>query len=119
MFIAIGILGITNYNNSTFFGQISNSITKMLGTRNEVIPILFAILELISGFLLLISLFTRLDAKFLSVALIIIFIFWGINIIMAYIINGSFRSNFFIWASELTPQLVILSALWLVYREQR
>jgi uncharacterized membrane protein YphA (DoxX/SURF4 family) len=112
MFIAIGVMGITNYNSD--ISQFGRSFSKLIGKNNDIVPVLFAVLELVSGILLLVSLFTGASGKFLSVALVIIFIFWAITIIMNYFMNGLFEPDFIDWLSRVSPQLVILSALWLV-----
>jgi uncharacterized membrane protein YphA (DoxX/SURF4 family) len=112
MFIAIGVMDITNYNSD--ISQFARSFSKLIGKNNDIVPVLFAVLELVSGILLLVSLFTGASGKFLSVALVIIFIFWAITIIMNYFMNGLFEPDFIDWLSRVSPQLVILSALWLV-----
>jgi len=120
MFIAIGIVGIvgiTNYNSD--ISQFGRSVGKLFGQSNDIIPILFAVLELVAGVLLLISLFTGLPGKFLSVSLLVIFIFWSITIVMNYFMDGIFKPDFIVWLSRVSPQLVILSALWLVVRGEK
>lgn len=114
MFIAIGIVGITHYNSG--ISQFGRSINGLFGKNNNIIPILFAVLELVAGVLLLASLFTSLPGKFLSIAMIVIFIFWALTLIMNYFTEGLFKPDFIIWLSEVSPQLVILSALWIVVR---
>ncbi len=119
MFIALGIVGITNYNNPGLLDQIGVSLNKLVGKNNSIVPILFAVLELVAGILLLVSLFSGMPGNFLSISLIMIFIFWVIHIVMKYFMSGVFEPNFFIWLSRVSPQLVILSALWLVVRENK
>lgn len=114
MFIAIGIVGITNYNSG--ISQFGRSVSGLFGKNNNIIPILFAVLELVAGVLLLLSLFTGLPGKFLSIAMIIIFIFWAITLVMNYFTDGLFKPDFIVWLAEVSPQLVILSALWIVVR---
>jgi uncharacterized membrane protein YphA (DoxX/SURF4 family) len=116
MFIAIGILGLTNYNSE--FSQIGRSMGKLFGKSNNIIPILFSIIQLLAGVLLLLSLFMNLSNKLLSLSLLVIFVFWAVNIALAFFTKELFRPDFIVWLSKVAPQLVILSSLWLVYRGQ-
>lgn len=114
MFIAIGIVEITSYNSG--ISQFGRSVNSLFGQNNNIIPILFAVLELVAGILLLLSLFTGLPGKFLSIAMLVIFVFWAITIVMNYFTNGLFEPDFISWLAKVAPQLVILSALWIVVR---
>jgi uncharacterized membrane protein YphA (DoxX/SURF4 family) len=114
MFIAIGIVGITNYNSE--LSQFGRSVNNLFGKNNNIIPVLFAVLELVAGVLLLVSLFTGLPGRFLSIAMIVIFVFWAITIIMNYFADGMFKPDFIVWLARVSPQLVILSGIWLVVR---
>ena len=117
MFIAIGLVGIMNYNSD--ISQFGRSVGKLFGQSNDIVPVLFAVLELVAGVLLLVSLFAGFKGKFLSIALLVIFILWAVNIAMSYFMEGLFKPDFIIWLSKVSPQLVILSALWLIVREQK
>lgn len=114
MFIAVGIVGITNYNSD--ISQFGRSVGNLFGRSNDIVPILFAIIQLAAGILLLVSLFVGFPGNILSISLLIIFIFWVVNIAMAFFLNDLFEPDFIVWLSRVSPQLVILSALWLVYR---
>ena len=116
MFIAIGIVGLTNYNSD--LSQFGRSVNSLFGKSNNVIPVLFAVLELVAGVLLLLSLFTNvLPGRFLSIALIVIFIFWTVTIAMNFFLDGFAEPDFIVWLSRVSPQLVILSAIWLIARD--
>lgn len=116
MFIALGIVGITNHNSE--WAQFGRSVNNLFGKNNDLIPVLFAVLELIAGVLLLLSMFTNvLPGRFLSIALLIIFIFWAITIVMNFFLDGFAKPDFIVWLSRVSPQLVILSAIWLIARD--
>jgi len=116
MFIAIGIVGLTNHNSE--LAQFGRSFNKLFGRSNDMIPVLFAVLELIAGILLILSIFTNiLSGRFLSIALLIIFIFWAVSIAMNFFMNGFAEPNFIVWLSRVSPQLVILSSIWLISRD--
>lgn len=114
MFIAVGLVGIINYNSD--LANFGRSVNKLFGQNNNIIPILFAVLELIAGVLLLASLFTVVPSGFLSIALLVIFIFWVVYIVMNFFLNGFAEPDFLTWLSRVSPQLVILSGLWIVTR---
>jgi uncharacterized membrane protein YphA (DoxX/SURF4 family) len=115
MFIAIGIVGITNYNSD--LNQFGRSVGKIFGKSNDLFPILFAIIQLAAGILLLVSMFIGLPGRILPISLLVIFIFWASSIIMTFILDGLFEPDLIVWLSRISPQLVILSALWIVQRE--
>lgn len=114
MFIAIGVAGITNYNSD--FAQFGRSVGKVFGKSNDVLPLIFAIIQLLAGVLLLVSLFAAIPENILSISLIVIFVVWAINIVMAFFLNDIFKPDFIIWLSRVSPQLVILTAVWIVFR---
>ncbi|MBI9100379.1 MAG: hypothetical protein JEY91_17985, partial [Spirochaetaceae bacterium] len=114
MFIAIGIVGLTDYNSD--FAQIGRSVNNLFGKSNDIVPVLFAVLQLVAGVLLLLSLFSGLPGRFLSIAMLVIFIFWAVRIAMSFFLNNLFEPDFIPWLAEVSPHLVILSALWIVTR---
>ena len=114
MFIALGIAGITHYNSGG--AEFMRGLNKAFGRSNDIIPIVMSVLELIAGVLLVISLFEVIPNALTSVLLLVIFIYWGITIVLQYFANGLFEPDFLVWLGNVSPQLVILSALWLVFR---
>ena len=114
MFIAIGIVGITNYNSDV--SQFGRSVGKVFGKNNDIFPIIFAIIQLAAGILLLLSLFIGIPGNILSISLLVIFIFWALSIVMAFVLDDLFKPDFIVWLANISPQLVILSALWVVFR---
>jgi uncharacterized membrane protein YphA (DoxX/SURF4 family) len=116
MFITFGLVGIINYNSD--LANFGRSVNKLFGQNNDIIPILFAVLELVAGVLLLASLFSGLPSRFLSIALLVIFIFWIVYIVMNYFMEGFGEPDFLIWLRNLSPQLVTLSGLWIITRNK-
>ena len=114
MLIATGVLGINSYNSGG--SELLRGINKAFGSSNDVIPILMAVIELVAGVILVISLFDLIPARLLNILLLIIFIFWAVNIALAYILNGFLEPSFIKWLASISPQLIILTSLWIVYR---
>nr|MDA3810608.1 hypothetical protein [Spirochaetaceae bacterium] len=106
-------VGITNYNSG--LSEFGRSVNDLFGSNNDFIPILFSVLQLVAGVLLLVSLFTGfIPGRVLSISLLVIFIFWAITIVMKYFMNDLFEPDFVSWLARVSPQLVILSSLWLI-----
>lgn len=116
MFIAFGLVGIINYNSD--LANFGRSVNKLFGQSNDIIPILFAVLELIAGILLMASIFSGIPSRILSVALLVIFIFWVVYIVMNYFMEGFAEPDFLIWLKNVSPQLVALSGLWIITRNR-
>lgn len=116
MFITFGLVGIINYNSD--LANFGRSVNKLFGQSNDIIPILFAVLELVAGVLLLASLFTGTSSRILSLSLLVIFIFWIVYIVMNYFMGGFGEPDFLIWLKGLSPQLVALSGLWIITRNR-
>ncbi len=114
MLIATGILGITNYNSNG--AEFIRGVNKAFGGSNSIIPILMAIIELAAGIILVIGLFDFIPKGILGILLLVIFIFWAVNIFMGFILNDIFEPDFFTWLAPFSAQLIILVSLWIVYR---
>ncbi|QQO08448.1 hypothetical protein [Breznakiella homolactica] len=114
MFIALGISGITSYSSGT--SEFMRGLNQIFGRGNNVIPIVMSVIELIAGFLLIISIFNVFPNPITSVLLLVIFIFWAVTIVLQYFFNGFLKPDFIRWLGNISPQLVVLSALWIVFR---
>ena len=114
MLIATGVLGIDSYNSGG--AEFLRGVNKAFGGSNDVIPSCLQVIELVAGAILVISLFNLIPSQLLNILLLIIFIFWAVNIALSYIINGFLEPSFIKWLASLSPQLIILSSLWIVYR---
>ena len=117
MFIAIGIAGITGYNSG--LSEFARGVNQLFGRSNSILPLVMAIIELLAGVLLLLSIFSIFPSNLTSLLLLIILIFWAVTIILQYFINGFLKPDFIPWLGNVSVQLVILSGLWLVYSETR
>lgn len=117
MFIALGIAGITHYNSGG--SEFLRGLNKAFGRSNDIIPIIMSVLELVAGVLLVVSLFEVIPNALTSILLLVIFIYWGVTIILQYFANNLFEPDFLVWLGRVSPQLVILSALWMVFQGRR
>ena len=117
MFIAIGIAGITGYNSG--LSEFARGVNQLFGRSNSILPLIMAIIELLAGVLLLLSMFSIFPSNLTPLLLLVILIFWAVTIVLQYFINGFLKPDFIPWLGNVSVQLVILSGLWLVYSQTR
>jgi len=95
-----------------------SEIAKIFGKNNSMNTVI-AILELISGILLIAALFIGSKPKFLFLALVVIFVLWTLNILSMYFFNGFMKPNFMVWVKNVSLYLVVLSGLFGVMMESK
>jgi len=117
MFIAVGFVGITHYQSGV--SQFARSVNNLFGGQNNLFPIIFAIFELVAGVILLLTIFTSQSRNFVSLSLLIIFIVWAVSIVLSYFTNTFLKPDFVQWLANVSPDLVILSALWILFRSHQ
>ncbi len=105
-FILIGIVGVAYQTWDLHW----------FGGQNNVLNILISILCLASGIILLVGLFVHVNAKLLFAASLGILIFWILRIVWVFVVRGAYLNNFLIWLEQLSFDVVILAAVWLVAR---
>ena len=74
--------------------------------------LIFSILCLVAGIVLVIALFTRIDSGLGGAAGLAIFIFWAVRIIYVYFRKDIFQPDLLVWLLQISPDVVILAALW-------
>jgi hypothetical protein len=112
-FLILGICGI--------FPNVQESIFS-LSDRNLGVEVIFGILELICALILFIGLFTHVIRKWMSLASLLIFIFWIITIVYTqfFIKLGLgagaivFYPSIMEWILNLTLELVVLVSIWTI-----
>jgi hypothetical protein len=114
-FISLGFLEITAYNSGV--SEFTRSVSKAFGGKNDVMSIIIAVLELVSGIIILGSVFMPVQGRILFISSFAIGIFWLIKIIMAYFLNNFIEPGFFVWLNRLAIDLLVLASLWMVNRE--
>ena len=106
-----GIAGLNQAN--TFFGQIGRE----LGVESSTIGFIIAIIELIAGALLLLSLVVSLGEleRFLGIA---IFIAWAVIMVLRFVVNN-FAPDALGWWIGLIQYSIILAVIWMVKGSRR
>ena len=104
---ASALLFLTNSSGS----EIVSGISRLVG-RNNTIGVVVAIVELISGIVLLVGLFIGAKPKIMFLVSLVVFILWTINILTSYFFSGFLQPSFIAWIKNLSLYLIVLSGIW-------
>ena len=110
--VASGILYLTGSS------EVARGLAKAFG-KNTTWTTVLAVVELISGIILLAGLFIGAQVKWMFLACLVIFIIWSINILSGFVFNGFLKPNFFAWLKDISLYLVVLSGLFGVMMSSR
>jgi len=108
----LGLVGIVNYN--TDLARLGRAVAQAFGGRNDVLGLIISILTLIAGVLLALDLFFKVSAS--GAIGLGVFIFWALRILYVYFVRNIFEPDFLVWLQVLSPDVVILAAIWMAYR---
>ncbi len=112
-FLILGIQGIQQYNAPG--SDLARGIGELFGRGNTgFLTLAFGILNLISGAILILWPVNLLSSGLKNLALILVFVFWLVNIVFDFILNGNFTPDNLGWYKNLAQSLIILSSLWLI-----
>ncbi len=113
-FILLGLVGIAYYNSD--ISRFGRAVIRVFGGRNDILSVLISILCLVSGAILLLGLFMSMKTRLLYASALGVFIFWAVRIFYMFFLNNIFEPDFLVWLQQLSLDLVILSAVWLISR---
>lgn len=108
----LGLVGIVNYNSD--LARLGRAITQAFGGRNDVLGLIISILTLVAGVLLALDLLVKVSAAG-SIGLGV-FIFWALRILYVYFRKDIFQPDVLVWLQLISPDIVILAAIWMIYR---
>jgi len=108
----VGLVGIVNYNSD--LARLGRSIAQAFGGHNDVLGLIISILTLIAGVLLALDLFFKVSAS--GAIGLGVFIFWVLRILYVYFRKDIFEPDFLVWLQVISPDIVILAAIWMAYR---
>jgi uncharacterized membrane protein YphA (DoxX/SURF4 family) len=112
--IVSGLLGIMDYNST--ISEVARAFTRAFGGRSDVLNIIVSVAELVSGAVLLIGLFLIIRNNTLFYATLTVFILWTIRVVFYYFLNGLLQPDLLIWLHRVSPDLIVLSSLWVIFR---
>jgi hypothetical protein len=101
-----GIAGLTQAN------SLVGELGRALGARSSTINLIVAVVELVAGALLLISLFVDLGQLqgYLGVG---IFVAWIVIMVLIFIV-GRFQPDTLGWWKDLSLYSIVLAVIWMV-----
>jgi len=108
----LGLLGIVSYNSD--MARFGRSIVQMLGGHNDVLGLIISILTMIAGLLLALDLVIQTDAA--HAVGIGVFVFWALRILYVYFRKDIFQPDALVWLQAISPDVVILAAIWMAAR---
>jgi hypothetical protein len=108
----LGLVGIVNYNSDV--ARLGRALNQVFGGRNDVLGLIISILTLIAGILLVLDLFFRVSAS--GAIGLGVFIFWALRILYVYFRSNVFEPDALVWLQMISPDIVILAAIWMTYR---
>lgn len=117
LLLVFGIEFLTSYNSTG--NEIMRSVSKAFGGNNNVVPVIFAVIEIVVGALLILEFFMPVATRFVFFAMIVICVMWIISIVMAFFANNLLEPNFFSWMKSLSIELILLITFWLVGSSKR
>lgn len=112
LLLAFGIEGLVGYNSTG--SELIRGVNKMLGGGNGVLPLVFAIIEVVVGALLIADLFVPVVSRFVFVAMVVICVVWLIGIISAFFSDRFLEPSFTAWLAPLSKELILLFSFYLV-----
>ena len=112
--IVTGLLGIMSYNST--IGEVSRALTRAFGGRSDVLNIIVSVAELVSGAILLVGLFLIIRNGTLFYATLVVFVLWAVRVVFYYVLNGFLQPDLLVWLSNVSPDLIVLASLWVIFR---
>jgi hypothetical protein len=113
-FILLGLVGIVNYNSD--LNRLGRALVQAVGGRNDVLGLIISILCLVAGVALVVGLFARVDSSVGRAAGLTVFVFWALRIVYVYFRKDVFQPDLLIWLQQISPDILILAALWHISR---
>ena len=111
----VGLLAIVNYNSSG--KELMRSMAKTLGGKSDALDLVFGIMLLVSGVFVAGAIVAPFDKKLLMFATLIAVVVWAVRIVLVYFAGDIFEPDFLVWVAPLSIDLIVLMALWIVFRK--
>ncbi len=111
----LGLVGIVNYNSD--MARFGRQLVQLVGGHNDVLGLIISILTLVAGALLALDLVLQISvAGGLAVG---VFVFWALRILYVWFRKDIFEPDALVWLQAISPDIVILAAIWMVVRARR
>jgi hypothetical protein len=109
-FLVFGVSNLTDYNSG--WGELKRAFG-----NNEGLALATAVVEIVMGALLVLGLFLTLSDDVTKVLGFVLFVLWGLYMVVTFIVNGFLKPNFLSWLYNLAWNSVILVSIWIVGRK--
>jgi hypothetical protein len=119
LFFIMGLEGLAD--NQGISMELGRAVSGMFGGDSDIYMVIIAVSELLSGAILIASLFAIIKTKIMQYALNTVIVLWGITILVLDILGQSFSSGGFDWMLwlEYTAIHLILLGVLLIIRYDR
>ncbi len=114
-FLLLGLQGIMHYNSD--ISGLGRALAKTFGGKVNYISITIAVLELISGVIILGGLFVPMKNSTLMIASLAVFIFWAVRIAYSFFVNNFTEPDLLTWLQSLSLDCVVLMSVWIIQRK--
>jgi hypothetical protein len=108
-FLVLGVSNLTNYNTDW------NALRRAFGS-NQTLALIMAVVEIVMGALLVLGLFITLSDDVTKLLSFVLFVLWGLYIVVSFIVNEFLKPDFLTWLYRLAWNSVILVSIWIVGR---
>ncbi len=114
-FLLLGLQGVIHYNSDlSGFGR---GLAKAFGGRVNYLNIAIAVLEMISGIIILGGLFVPMKNSTLMIASLFVFVFWALRIVYFFFFNNFLEPDLIVWLQRLSLDCVVLMSVWIINRK--
>ena len=108
-FLVLGVSNLTNYNSDW------NALKRAFGS-NQTLAFAMAVVEIVMGALLVLGLFITLTDEVTKVLGFVLFVLWGLYMVVSFIVNDFLKPDFLTWLYRVSWNAVILVSIWIVGR---
>lgn len=114
-FLLLGLQGVIHYNSDlSGFGR---AFAKAVGGKVNYLNVAIAVLEMISGIIILGGLFVPMKNSTLMIASLFVFVFWALKIVYFFFFNNFLEPDLIVWLQRLSLDCVVLMSLWIINRK--
>lgn len=96
--------------------QLSRGVSAFFGGDRSMqfLPAFFAVLEILSGAVLLLSPFGMIRANLLRIAFLIVLVFWAARIVLDFFVfTPVFGPTVMLWLKDFAGSLLVLAVIWM------
>jgi hypothetical protein len=110
-FILIGLEVLIYYNSTV--GQLVNGFSNMFGGSKQVIESVIAVIEIVAGAILILTLFLPMGRGIFNFIVLLIFVLWVAKIVYSdFFLKQVFQPNWLTWLKELALDIVVAIGIW-------